>query len=109
MSGRAAAPNGRTPFAIFAPTKPAKPAACAGSRRWPRTQAARPGLRFCSAPKHAGAFATVGQFMNKKSPIQAECRWDAATLDELVAELTAAAAGDAERILAFLQEIGRAS
>ena len=41
--------------------------------------------------------------MNKKSPIQAECRWDAATLDELVAELTAEAAGDAERILAFLQ------
>ena len=43
--------------------------------------------------------------MNKKSPIQAERRWDAATLDELVAELTAEAAGDAERILAFLKAL----
>ena len=43
--------------------------------------------------------------MKKRSPIQAERRWGVATLDELVAELTAEAAGDNERILAFLQAL----
>ena len=41
--------------------------------------------------------------MKKKSPIQAEHRWDAAALDELIDEFTVEAAGDDERILAFLQ------
>ena len=40
--------------------------------------------------------------MKKKSPIQAEHRWDAAALDELIDEFTVEAAGDDERILAFL-------
>jgi len=43
--------------------------------------------------------------MKKKSPIQAECRWDAAALDELIDEFTVEAAGDDERVLAFLQAL----
>ncbi len=40
--------------------------------------------------------------MKKKSPIQGERRWDAAALNELIDEFTVEAAGDDERILAFL-------
>jgi uncharacterized membrane protein YccC len=54
----ASAANGRTPFTIFAPTTAARPASCPGLRRWPRARAARPSLRFWSAPKHAGACGT---------------------------------------------------
>jgi hypothetical protein len=43
--------------------------------------------------------------MKKKSPIQTECPWDAVALDELIDELTVEAAGDDERILAFLQAL----
>ena len=43
--------------------------------------------------------------MKKKSPIQTECRWDAAALDELIDEFTVESAGDDERILAFLQAL----
>ncbi len=43
--------------------------------------------------------------MKKKIPIQAERRWDAAALDELIDELTAEATGDDERIVAFLQAL----
>ena len=43
--------------------------------------------------------------MKKKSPIQTERRWDAAALDELIDEFTVEAAGDDERILAFLQAL----
>src|ERR1035441_3872138 len=52
-----------------------------------------------------GRAARERQFMKKKSPIQAERRWDAAALDELIDELTAEAAGDDERIVAFLQAL----
>jgi hypothetical protein len=43
--------------------------------------------------------------MKKKSPIQAERRWDAGALDELIDEFTVEAAGDDERILAFLKAL----
>jgi hypothetical protein len=43
--------------------------------------------------------------MKKKSPIQAECRWDAAALDELIDEFTVEASGDDERIVVFLQAL----
>jgi hypothetical protein len=43
--------------------------------------------------------------MNKKSPIQAQRRWDAAALDELIDEFTVEAAADDERILAFLRAL----
>ena len=43
--------------------------------------------------------------MKKKGPIQAERRWDAASLDELIDEFTVESAGDDERILAFLQAL----
>ena len=47
--------------------------------------------------------------MKKKSPIQAERRWDAGALDELIDEFTVEAAGDDERILAFLKALWRST
>src|ERR1019366_2890654 len=43
--------------------------------------------------------------MKTNNPTQAERRWDAAALDELIDEFTVEAAGDDERILAFLQAL----
>ena len=43
--------------------------------------------------------------MKNKSSIQGEHRWDAAALDELIDEFTVEAAGDDERVLAFLQAL----
>ena len=40
--------------------------------------------------------------MKKKNLAQGERRWDATSLDELIDEFTVEAAGDDERILAFL-------
>jgi hypothetical protein len=43
--------------------------------------------------------------MKTNNPTQAERRWDAAALDELIDEFTVWAAGDDERVLAFLQAL----
>jgi hypothetical protein len=43
--------------------------------------------------------------MKTNNPTQAERRWDAAALDELIDEFTVEAAGDDERVLAFLQAL----
>jgi hypothetical protein len=43
--------------------------------------------------------------MKTNNPTQAERRWDAAALDELIDEFTVEAAGDDERVLAFLRAL----
>src|ERR1017187_5998828 len=73
----------------------------AGRGRRPRGRAFLSGAR----QNTLGRAARERQFMKKKSPIQAERRWDAAALDELIDEFAVEAAGDDERILAFLRAL----
>src|ERR1035437_8907678 len=68
----------------------------------------RPGRRAVvsgTAQGTRGRAMRERRFMKNKSSIQGEHRWDAAALDELINEFTVEAAGDDERILAFLRAL----
>src|SRR5712692_10431924 len=72
-----------------------------GAGRGPRP--GRPAIVFRSRQDTLWRAAQERRFMKQRSPTQRERRWDAASLDELIAEFTVEAGGEDERILAFLQ------